>query len=75
MSEHVGSPGSNEPIGEIGPIDDVDMLLDEEMDENSKKDAGKNILYIAFAAICIGFFIWILLGLWGYMQEMSYGHG
>lgn len=75
MPEFVGSPGPAGPVDEADPVDDVDMLLDEEMDEESKKDAGKSILYIVAAAICIGFLVWILLGLWGYMQDMSYGHG
>ncbi|MFA5313747.1 MAG: hypothetical protein WC375_10620 [Methanomassiliicoccales archaeon] len=56
-------------------MDDVDMLLSDDVGETNKKEIARSLSYLVFAAIVTGFFIWLLLGVWGYLQEMSYGHG
>lgn len=75
MSNVLDSSDPNEPINGPDPIGEEGITLEDEMEEEDKKDAGKSIWFVAFAAILIAFFIWLFLGLWGYLQEMSYGHG
>ncbi|HEY3419686.1 MAG TPA: hypothetical protein VGK23_03960 [Methanomassiliicoccales archaeon] len=56
-------------------IEDEETFSGEELDEEEARDHGRGILYLVFAAVITGFFLWLLLGLWGFLQEMSYGHG
>jgi hypothetical protein len=74
VSEVTESLDPTEPVVEPGLIDDEEAALDEELKEE-EKGIGKGGWYIIFASAIIVFFLWMLLGLWGYLQEMSYGHG
>ncbi|MGD0817036.1 MAG: hypothetical protein ABR986_01390 [Methanomassiliicoccales archaeon] len=74
LSDVLDSTDSSEPINEPDLIGDEEILSEDKMEEDNK-DTVKTIWFVAFAAILIGFFIWLFLGLWGYLQEMSYGHG
>ena len=71
MSEVLDSTEFSEPFNDVDSSQD-ELLLE---DEDNKESVGKNIWFFVLAAVLIGFFIWLLLGLWGYLQEMSYGHG
>jgi hypothetical protein len=46
-----------------------------EEDEEDAKGVGKTIWYVIISAVLLGFFFWLLIGLWGFLQEMTYGHG
>ena len=71
MSEVLDSIEFNEPFNDADSSQD-ELVLEDEDKEGSLE---KNIWFFVLAAVLIGFFIWLLLGLWGYLQEMSYGHG
>ena len=74
MSDVVDPSGSLPPTDDPELLEEVSELSEEELDEDGR-EIGKGILYIGLAAVFIGFFVWLLIGLWGYLQEMSYGHG
>lgn len=75
MSEVIEPTNFSEPIDGADLIDYNEVTLDEELKEDDEKGIGKGGWYIVFAVVIIAIFLWILLGFWGYLQEMSYGHG
>ena len=57
------------------PSEDAGEIEWERTEDEEGLEIGKTALYLIIAAVFIGFFVWLLIGLWGYLQEMTYGHG
>lgn len=75
MSEYAESSNSRESIDEPYPEEEEEISLGEETEGEDKNDIGKSIAFFIAAGIIFTLFVWLLIGAWGYLQEMSYGHG
>jgi hypothetical protein len=75
LSEVFDALNSSELVSVPDHIDGDEMPIEGELKEEDNGESGKSISFFVFSAILVAFFIWLLIGLWGFLQEMSYGHG